>query len=66
VRKRHERLLRAGDAAEYLGVTIVTVPRMEQQDALAPCRTPEGERTPGSYKPRGLLWCRGITGTRGV
>jgi hypothetical protein len=66
VRKRQEPLLRAGDAAEYLGVTIVTLPRMEKEDALAPYRMPGGGRSPGSYKQRGLPWCRGITGTTGV
>jgi excisionase family DNA binding protein len=44
VRRGQERLLRAGDAAEYLGVSIVTLRRMEKQGALAPYRTPGGHR----------------------
>lgn len=44
MRQRKERLLRAGDAAEYLGVSIVTLRRMEKQGALSPYRTPGGHR----------------------
>jgi putative resolvase len=44
VRNRTERLLRAKEAAEYLGVSLVTLRRMEKQGALSPYRTPGGHR----------------------
>jgi excisionase family DNA binding protein len=44
VRKQNERLLRAKEAAEYLGVSLVTLRRMEIQGALSPYRTPGGHR----------------------
>jgi len=44
VRNRKERLLRAKEAAEYLGVSLVTLRRMEKQGALSPYRTPGGHR----------------------
>jgi len=44
VRNRQERLLRARDAAAYLGVSLVTLRRMEKQGVLAPYRTPGGHR----------------------
>ncbi len=44
MRNRKERLLRAKEAAEYLGVSLVTLRRMEKQGALSPYRTPGGHR----------------------
>lgn len=44
MRNRKERLLRATEAAEYLGVSLVTLRRMEKQGALSPYRTPGGHR----------------------
>jgi excisionase family DNA binding protein len=44
VRDRRGKLLRAKEAAEYLGVSLVTLRRMERQGALLPYRTPGGHR----------------------
>jgi excisionase family DNA binding protein len=44
VRDRRGKLLRAKEAAEYLGVSLVTLRRMERQGALSPYRTPGGHR----------------------
>jgi excisionase family DNA binding protein len=44
VRNRQERLVRAREAAAYLGVSLVTLGRMEKQGVLAPYRTPGGHR----------------------
>lgn len=44
MRNRKERLLRAKEAAEYLGVSLVTLRRMEKQGALSPYRTPGRHR----------------------
>jgi excisionase family DNA binding protein len=44
VRNRQERLVRAREAAAYLGVSLVTLRRMEKRGVLAPYRTPGGHR----------------------
>lgn len=44
MRNRQERLVRAREAAAYLGVSLVTLGRMEKQGVLAPYRTPGGHR----------------------
>jgi len=44
VRNRQERLVRAREAAAYLGVSLVTLRRMEKQGVLSPYRTPGGHR----------------------
>ena len=44
MRNRQERLVRARGAAAYLGVSLVTLRRMEKQGVLAPYRTPGGHR----------------------
>jgi excisionase family DNA binding protein len=44
VRDRQQKLLRAKEAADYLGVSLVTLRRMEKQGALSPYRTPGGHR----------------------
>jgi excisionase family DNA binding protein len=44
VRNRQERLIRAREAAAYLGVSLVTLRRMEKQGVLSPYRTPGGHR----------------------
>lgn len=44
MRDRRRKLLRAKEAAEYLGVSLVTLRRMERQGALLPYRTPGGHR----------------------
>jgi excisionase family DNA binding protein len=44
VRDRQRKLLRAKEAADYLGVSLVTLRRMEKQGALSPYRTPGGHR----------------------
>lgn len=44
MRNRQERLVRAREAAAYLGVSLVTLRRMEKQGVLSPYRTPGGHR----------------------
>ena len=44
MRNRQERLVRARGAAAYLGVSLVTLRRMEKQGVLSPYRTPGGHR----------------------
>jgi excisionase family DNA binding protein len=44
VRNRQERLVRATEAAAYLGVSLVTLRRMEKQGLLLPYRTLGGHR----------------------
>jgi excisionase family DNA binding protein len=44
VRNRQERLVRATEAAAYLGVSLVTLRRMEKQGLLSPYRTLGGHR----------------------
>jgi excisionase family DNA binding protein len=44
VRKRNGRLFRAKEAADYLGVSIVTLHRMEKKGVLSPYRTLGGHR----------------------
>jgi excisionase family DNA binding protein len=44
VRNRQERLVRAAEAAAYLGVSLVTLRRMEKQGVLSPYRTLGGHR----------------------
>ena len=44
VRDRRKFQARAGQAAEYLGVSAVTLRKMEKGEDLAPHRTPRGHR----------------------
>ena len=44
MRKPENRLLRAREAAEYLGVSVLTLYRMEKIGALLPYRTPGRHR----------------------
>jgi len=42
--KREGRLLRAKEAARYLGISVITLRRMEKNDVLSPYRTLGGHR----------------------
>jgi len=42
--KREGRLLRAKEAAKYLGMSVITLRRMEKIGVLSPYRTPGGHR----------------------
>jgi len=44
VRKPRKRLLTTKEAAEYLGVSVLTLYRTEKTSALLPYRTPGGHR----------------------
>jgi excisionase family DNA binding protein len=44
MRKRRSRLLTSGQAAEYLGVSVLTLYRMEELAVLVPYRTPGRHR----------------------
>ena len=44
MRKREKRLLTTKEAAEYLGVSVLTLYRTEKTGALSPYRTPGGHR----------------------
>ncbi|MCJ7621341.1 MAG: helix-turn-helix domain-containing protein [Anaerolineae bacterium] len=43
-KKRDEPLLRAKEAAEYLGISVVSLSRMEKEGVLSPYRTMGGHR----------------------
>ena len=42
--ENENRLLTATEAARYLGVSVVTLYRMEKRELLSPYRTPGGHR----------------------
>jgi len=44
VRDRRKFQVRAGQAADYLGVSAVTLRKMEKEGELVPPRTPRGHR----------------------
>lgn len=42
--ERRKRLLTAREAAEYLGISLATLGRMDKEEQLVPYRTPGGHR----------------------
>jgi excisionase family DNA binding protein len=44
MKKRHERLLNAKEAARFLGISLPTLARLEKRGDLLPYRTPGGHR----------------------
>jgi excisionase family DNA binding protein len=44
MKEREGRLLTAKQAAQYLGVSVITLRRMEKMGVLSPYRTPGGHR----------------------
>ena len=44
MRERERRLLRAKEAAQYLGISVLTLRRMEKNGVLSPYRTLGGHR----------------------